>query len=82
MSAPCPCCDLDAMGPTPLMAHALGVALGVCFQDMHRVTELMCPKHRSTYVIAMAHASVAINRRDDDDEPFADEGSQAGGSGE
>lgn len=73
MSVPCPACDIEKMGAKPLMAFALGVSLGEGFQDMHKVTELMCEQHRPTYVLAMAHAAVAINTRDDEDEPFADD---------
>lgn len=61
MSAPCPCCDLGSLDDSPLVAFAYGVTLGVAFLDMHRITELMCAKHRTAYVLAMARTSVDVN---------------------
>ncbi len=59
---PCPICDLDDGELTKVEAFAVGVALGVCFsEDMHRVTELCCEKHRAPYVTAMACAAVITN---------------------
>jgi hypothetical protein len=52
----------------PIMALALGVSLGAAFEDMHRVTEMMCTKHRSTYVVAMATASVLGNSENESEE--------------
>lgn len=60
----CPACDLQLLAP--LESLALGVALGAAFPDMHSITELMCAKHRTPYVLAMARASVFANDSSDD----------------
>lgn len=60
---PCPACDMHDHGCKPLMAMALGVALGDAL-DTHAVTDLMCDEHRKSWVMAMCHASVMLNTVD------------------
>lgn len=65
---PCPCCDVNGR-MAPLSAFAFGVAVGQAFDDMHAITELMCADHRSSYLMAMAHASVVANSVEGGDNP-------------
>lgn len=58
---------MEAASCKPLMALALGVALGDAL-DQHAVTELMCAKHRTTWVMAMCHAAIMLNDTGDDEE--------------
>ncbi len=64
MKTPCPACDLDNLAEHRIqtdmgrmMGLAMGVALGAAFDDMRKVTELMCRKHRTPYMMAMVRAS-------------------------
>lgn len=68
---PCPCCDVEEYGP--LEGLALGVALGAAFGDMHKVTELCCPAHRTKYIMAMLHADVRANTVATPSEPVSEE---------
>jgi hypothetical protein len=68
-SRPCPCCDAAQM--PPLVALAMGAALGVAFQDLHALTDRMCVEHRQVWVMAMLNADVLIHSVDGDGgEPF------------
>lgn len=63
---PCPGCDTDRAQLSPLAALAFGVALGAAFDDMHKVTEIMCSKHRARYIILMAQAAIMANTEEPD----------------
>jgi hypothetical protein len=61
-TTPCPACDLEQRYDGKLTCFAVGVALGAAFAgDMHAVTELMCGKHRTPYIMAACRAAVAVN---------------------
>lgn len=53
---PCPGCDLDNSSDS-LFCFAVGVALGHVLADIHDVTEHMCSRHRTPYVMAMLKVS-------------------------
>lgn len=67
---PCPVCDMLDRGCKPIMAMALGVALGDAL-DQQSVTEIVCVEHRTTWVMAMCSAAVLLNTIDDDAEDEA-----------
>jgi hypothetical protein len=65
---PCPLCDIARTNTIDAtQAFALGVAVGAAFSDIHSVTEIMCSRHRSPYVVAMAKASIAVNMSGDEE---------------
>ena len=55
----CPVCDVD--GRSQLEALAIGVALGVAYRDIHRITASMCADHRSQWFLAMVKAGRAVD---------------------
>lgn len=55
----CPVCDVD--GRSQLEALAIGVALGVAYRDIHRITASMCADHRSQWFLAMVNAGRAVD---------------------
>jgi hypothetical protein len=55
----CPTCDVE--GRSQLEALAIGVALGVAYRDIHRITESMCAAHRSQWFLAMVKAGRAVD---------------------
>lgn len=69
MSAiPCPVCDVKNAESSPVVALAIGTALGAAFNGMHRVTELVCEPHRPVWMLAMMRAAIATNAVEGDDE--------------
>lgn len=54
---PCPACDAERLIMSSLETLAFGAALGAAYRetrtDLHGLTEIMCAKHRSAYVLAM-----------------------------
>lgn len=66
-NVPCPLCDIekkglpDPDGPwQPADILAFGVALGVIFKDMHKVTECVCGPHRTHWVMSMLSAMARL----------------------
>jgi len=55
----CPVCDVE--GRSQLEALAIGVALGVAYRDIHRITTSMCANHRSQWFLAMVKAGRAVD---------------------
>lgn len=63
---PCPFCDLHAWASPPEEAFAYGATIGVMvcgvpigsIDAMRSVTEMMCSKHRTAFVMAMARTAV------------------------
>ena len=54
----CPVCDVD--GRSQLEALAIGVALGVAYRDIHRITASMCADHRSQWFLAMVNVCLEL----------------------
>lgn len=64
MSDPCPCCDVTNGLCGPIEAFALGVGLGAAYGQPAVREKMLCPKHRTPYVMAMLKVATTFHAVD------------------